>query len=344
MNIITIDYELFGSGKGCVFKHIIEPTERMLKLFDKHAVKATFFVEILEVEALIALKESYPPLSMEHKAAVALEQQLDSLARQGHDIQLHLHPQWHEAKYSNGKWQLNHQWWSFADLPYRTSETAPGQFDLIAKSKALLEKRIRRIKPDYSCMAFRAGGYNIGNQHASIKALIENDIVLDSSVCPGFFSNSLSNYDFTAAPELLSHWYCAESVNIPVAAQFESSLLELPLLTIHATKVERFSIARVFSALKNRSFKGVPYNPNREDKKAEIPANFKNSNFDICLSSRQEISRFMQIIKQKRAEEPNFPLVLIGHPKDYSRFSPLEKIIKLKSIKFKSIQEIANYV
>lgn len=30
--ILTLDYELYGNGSGNVFRHIIEPTEKILSL------------------------------------------------------------------------------------------------------------------------------------------------------------------------------------------------------------------------------------------------------------------------------------------------------------------------
>jgi hypothetical protein len=329
-NIITLDYELFGSGQGCVFEHLINPTAKMLELFNLNEVKATFFIEILEIEALIALKETFSPDSKEYCAAIALEEQIDELVLSGHDLQLHLHPQWYKAKYCNGVWHLNHIWWSFADLPFRTNETAPGKFDLVSKGKALLEKRVRRIKSDYNCMAFRAGGYNIGNEQDSIKALVDNGIILDSSVCPGFFSNGLSNYDFTAAPNNLPHWYSYSSVTIPEMVRVEGCILELPLLTIKSTRLQRISLARIISTFRNRKYKKVIYKKNCKKQHADIIENFKNSNFDICLSSNYELKNFTRIINEIRGVSPNYPLVLIGHPKDFNFFSPLRSLLSNK--------------
>jgi hypothetical protein len=338
-NIVTIDYELFGSGKGCVFKHLVNPTYKMLEAFDKLGTKATFFIEILEVEKIIGLKELFPEYSKEYLGAVAIEKQISELIKYGHDIQLHLHPQWYNAEYINGEWKLNHQWWSFSDLPERSRADSPGKYELLALGKKMLEKRVRYVDPSYSCTIFRAGGYNVGNSHESVNALLENNIYCDSSVCPGFFSNSLSNYDFTMAPSNLPYWYCDESIVVPSNKGSRKRLLELPLLTISVNKLQRFSIARVFSTIKNRHYKGVPYCHNREDKGAKNIRQLKNSNFDMCLSSSMELARFKMEIKQRRIKDSNYPLVLIAHPKDLNFFSPLSKVLS----QFNSFMTLKEY-
>ena len=33
---LTLDYELYGNGSGDVFHHIIEPTDRILKIAEKY--------------------------------------------------------------------------------------------------------------------------------------------------------------------------------------------------------------------------------------------------------------------------------------------------------------------
>lgn len=326
MNIITIDYELFGSGKGCVFKHIIEPTERMLKLFDKHAVKATFFIEILEVEAIIALKHKYEPGSYEYKAALALEQQIDDMVLAGHDLQLHLHPQWLNATYENGSWALNYDWWRFSSLPDRSSDEVPSKSEVIKTGVQQLEQRIQRIKPSYKCHSFRAGGYNIGEEKSSIAALVDNGIRIDSSVCHGAFAHSaLSQFDYTTTDSRKSKWFSDDSLlhGSDTLVSLDQCL-EIPLLTIKSSFFERLSLARLYNAVRNRKFKGINYSAQVSVKSPARPEAITNSNFDICLSSDRQIMRFCSDITQNGYEY----VVLIGHPKDYSLFSPLRSVIK----------------
>ena len=42
---LTLDYELYGNGSGDVFHHIIEPTDRILKIAEKYNGNFLFSTE-----------------------------------------------------------------------------------------------------------------------------------------------------------------------------------------------------------------------------------------------------------------------------------------------------------
>jgi hypothetical protein len=329
--ILTFDYELFGSGKGSVKKHLVDPTNKILKNLDKSGTKVTFFVEQLEVAALINLKNEYPQYSREYIDAELLEQQLFNIVDQGHDIQLHLHPQWYGAKYVNGVWQLNFAWWRFSALPYRASkEGVPGKYELIKEGKEWLEGLIRKIKPDYQCVAFRAGGYNVGADKSSVDALLNNDIELDSSVCPGYFSNSsLSKYDYTAVDHTLTFWRASESLLLKSSNENKASCLQLPLITVRSTLIEKLSLARIYATLVNRQYKSVNFTGEVTNLTAANTEALKNTNFDVCLSSGLQIRKLIKAVHTNKTNDVIAPVTLIGHPKDFSYFSPLTRICNL---------------
>lgn len=325
--ILTFDYELFGSGKGDVQGNLIDPTYKILKMLDGLGVKATFFVEQLEIDAIIALKDHYPRLSKEYCQAIELEKQLEYIILNGHDIQLHLHPQWYGASYDNGKWKLNFDRWRFSSLPYRTTEDGvPGRYDLIKAGKESLEKRLRKFSPTYSCHSFRAGGYNVGLDRETTDALLENGMKLDSSICPGFFSNTnLSRYDYTGIGTDFSFWRSSEGFS----RRESIGCLQLPLITIKSSFLEKLSFARVLAALKNRRLKSIDYYSGKKPEvKLSNPRGVRDSNFDVCLSSWVQVKNFLYLVGSNY--DKNFmksPVVLIGHPKDYSFFSPIKNVV-----------------
>src|SRR5262245_15530206 len=73
----------------------------------------------------------------------------------GHDIQLHLHPQWLDAKHEDGTWRLNYTKWAISTLPPEEMES------ILRNGKAYLERLLKPINADYECIAFRAGAYCI---------------------------------------------------------------------------------------------------------------------------------------------------------------------------------------
>ncbi len=325
-NILSFDYELFGSGKGCVFKHLIEPTKSILNVLRNSDIKATFFVEVLEIEAIVGLKKKFPQNSYEHKAATALEIQLEEIVIAGHDIQLHLHPQWLNAEYIDGEWSLDFRFWRFSSLPTMKEQKIPSKSELILDAINKLEARVRKIKPSYKCHSFRAGGYNLGTDINSIEALVNNGIRIDSSVCHGFYENStLSRFDYTTTDTKRSKWFCNDNIlDGDDKLHNQRQCLEIPLITLQSNFFERLSLARLLNTLVNRNYKAINYREELLPNKPLKPNALKNSNFDVCLSSDFQVRKFEKMINLQGYEYA----VLIGHPKDYSIFSPLPKILE----------------
>ena len=105
--ILTIDYELFlGKETGSVKECMIEPTEKLALILEKNGSKMTVFWDILHYYRLLELENNYSELKQDR---ILIEEQILDLARRGHDIQLHLHPHWLDAKYENSKWNFNYE-------------------------------------------------------------------------------------------------------------------------------------------------------------------------------------------------------------------------------------------
>ena len=44
--IFTLDYEIHGNGEGCPYELMVEPTARLLRLFDAYGAKLTIMADI----------------------------------------------------------------------------------------------------------------------------------------------------------------------------------------------------------------------------------------------------------------------------------------------------------
>src|ERR1035441_90826 len=47
--IFTLDYEIHGNGEGCPYELMVEPTARLLRLFDAYGAKLTIMADIAEI-------------------------------------------------------------------------------------------------------------------------------------------------------------------------------------------------------------------------------------------------------------------------------------------------------
>ena len=102
---VTVDYEIFGNGSGDVLQHVIEPTERMARVCERHGVPLVVY---FEVEEYLAFERYAGELKRDlgYDPAERIREQIRSLVLRGHDIQLHLHPEWVGARYVDRRWVL----------------------------------------------------------------------------------------------------------------------------------------------------------------------------------------------------------------------------------------------
>ena len=91
------DWEINGDGTGDIEKCMFEPARRLVDICDNYGAKYTFCAEIGQQFAMLnsSIKEH-------QKHAGKWENILIDAVKRGHDVQLHYHPQWEEAKYKDG--------------------------------------------------------------------------------------------------------------------------------------------------------------------------------------------------------------------------------------------------
>lgn len=185
---ISFDYELFfGSVSGSAKKCIIEPTQKLIDIASKYHVPFIFFVD---AGYLVQLKENshHSSCKVDYEA---ISNQLKQLVLLGHEIGLHIHPHWEDCKYVNEKWQIN-------TSRYKLSCFSEVDVERIITTyhEAIIEIT---GKP---CQAYRAGGWCVQPFEFIKKALIKNNIFIDSSVYyNGFHDSKAHSYNFLNAPK-----------------------------------------------------------------------------------------------------------------------------------------------
>ena len=209
---LTFDYE-FPLGGWTVSPEaaLIEPTRHILALCAKLQVRAVFFVDVL---AFIRFRELGND-SFEQ----SIRKQLTEIVEQGHDIQLHLHPHWFTSCFENGIYKLSKDF-RLADF----SETEIN--DMVAQGIDYLNKIAKPVNLGYTCLAFRAGGYNLDNSPLIFKILAENGIRIDSSLCHGYyFASDISIVDYRGLPNQSNWFFTNGQYRIPTF----SGIYEIPI-------------------------------------------------------------------------------------------------------------------
>lgn len=313
--ILSVDYEIFGNGSGDVRRHIVEPTGRMARLCSKHQVPLTVFFEVEEYMAFGKYSDGLKK-ALGYDPAALIRQQVVALIRQGHDVQLHLHPEWYGARYKGGKWVLHPEKKTVDSLFETQAETT----DYIASRKALINEMAAQAGSAHRVNAYRAGAFSAQPGQKLLGALAENGIVIDSSVVKGLHSAS-QGFDYRQAPSAKGAWRVKDDVG---RADEGGSVWEFPIYSIMGRRYHQLTVKR----LRAKFSKNVPKEKQKETMaQLEVgPGNpfrllqFLAQPVPIKLDFHNlSVSQLMRWIRSAPSPEDGLPdvLVLIGHTKEH---------------------------
>ena len=338
--ILTLDYEIFGNGTGDVKKHIIQPTNRLLEICDKYNAKLTIMFEIGEYWAFKKAESDGKLENLGYCPAGLMERQIKDAIKRGHDVQLHLHPQWIGAKYENGNWNLNLDYWRLPKLPngLGTKDDIFSITGALHKGKRDLEKFLKPVNPEYECIGFRAGGWCIQPSNSIIKAFKEVGIISDTSVFRGgYIDNGHAFCDFRNSPPNQSVWWTSDR-DVCEIGDPQQGILEIPIYAEIGNIFNLLSTNRIITYLKYSNQENVNFNKKQELLKNRVLNLTKTLQklctlqtgvpikFDFCkLSGKQ-----MQYMLKKAIKKlpPNMPVVLIGHSKGFYNVRNFDYFLK----------------
>jgi hypothetical protein len=173
--VFTDDWELWGDGSGHPEKVQFQPMRELVRIFNRHGVRASFYVEVMQQLSFRQFQDRYPELK---ELADRWDAAVAETFRQGHDIQMHLHPQWRNAVYEGGHWQLSTPWSLLDHDPTEVKH-------MLSEGKSYLEDLLRRVDQNYRCLAFRSGHWCIAPSPFALPTLAELGFTLDTSIVGG---------------------------------------------------------------------------------------------------------------------------------------------------------------
>ena len=195
---LTDDWELRGNGTGDVREIQLRPLRRLVELYERYGARGTVNAEVMQQLTFRRLQDRHPELG---RLADEWDEHLREAHRRGHDVQLHLHPQWAGAAYDGGRWHLPGAW-SILEHPPEEA------YRMLAEGKEYLETLLRPVNPSYRCVSFRAGASAIAPSPFILPALARLGIVFDMSIVGGMRVHTKNlRLDFTGAEETFLPFY-----------------------------------------------------------------------------------------------------------------------------------------
>lgn len=296
--IFTLDYEIYGNGTGGLQDLVYEPAERLREIFEKWDARFVNFVEIAEFEKIEAAGTD--------PAIDRVKRQIRQLHRNGFEIALHLHPQWANASYENGRWVLDASEYNLCVLP------RPRIAEIVARALDYLGFVVDQ--PGFRPVSFRAGNWLFQPTATAARVLGESGIKIDSSVFKGGVQHS-HGLDYRAAGKNGYYWRFSGDVN---REDPSGEWIEVP---IHSELVpfwrmataKRMSFGNGGGAASQAARQRV--NRARDLLRLRYPMKL-----DFCRMTLDELTGMIGRVRQEDARTPDTyrPLVAIGHTKDLS--------------------------
>lgn len=214
--LLTFDYELFFVDSGSIDDCLIRPVNDILEYLKKYNYRATFFVDTVYLNRLQCV---------DYEGFNRIKLQLEQIVKEGNRIELHLHPHWIDAVYDNSISS-----WHFPTYEhYMLSSLTNEQIDkLFREGISLLNDVARCVNPNYTVMAFRAGGWCI-EPFSKIRPFFEKyGLVVDTSVAKDVtVKNGIHSVDFTSAPNASHYRFSSSSI----IEESKGTFFEFPIST-----------------------------------------------------------------------------------------------------------------
>ena len=313
--LLTLDYELFNGYKaGTARNSLITPTDELRKILNKHNFKATFFVDTCYLNRLAELKSQHPQLQEDYELII---EQLKTLKSEGHDIQLHLHPNWLRATYDGTQWHSNTDDYKLSDLEPQDAES------LFLDGVNCLNTAIYGNMGGVKC--FRAGAYCLQTYTAFAEIFKKYGILVDSSV--NRYHKAISEKhewcDYTRIPKQYSYRFDTDVTKEIKDGPFVEVSIPNYKISFIRYYLSKFKKKRIFAPTKKWG-DGSGSNGGALDKGLtrvikRIKARFAPRKLvaSIDSTSGENLTKLFRFEKQKGGDY----FLIMGHPKNFTPYS-----------------------
>jgi len=302
--IFTIDYEIYGNGEGSLRELVYKPAQRLRQIFRKRNARFVAFIEVAELERMDA-QDTDPAIAL-------VKKQIREFYGDGFELGLHLHPQWYNARYENGRWFLDYSEYNLCTLLRERI------IQIIDRSIAYFQELLG--EPEFIPFSFRAGNWLFQPTRTTANVLAERGIKVDSSVFKGGLQHQ-HKLDYRRALRNGYYWMFTDHADVPDP---KGSLLELPIHTQMVPTWKMFTSKRI--GLQQKA-------PSAAKTGMKMLTRFRDFlrfryplKFDFCSMTIEEmIGTVDTVIREDQQDPKSFrPIVAIGHTKDLIDFKAID--------------------
>lgn len=229
----SADYELYlGENYLPEEEVLIRPTEQLLACCRASGTPLTLFADV-------ACLWRYQELGREDFPAAAATQLRQAVA-DGHDVQAHWHNHWLTAQPEGRAWHFDPATYPMLLTDSSTGAEREQLLQGLRRMRCDLETMLQSVRPGYCCVAFRAGGYCLEPDPATVlNCLEEAGFRLDSSIVPGLTVRSAwRRVDFRQVPEL-PFYRLGGATGLQRPAPSGSGIHEIPITACVPTMGQR---------------------------------------------------------------------------------------------------------
>lgn len=327
--LIADDWELKGNGLGNVAELQQTPALFLMDLCEKLNIKMTFMVDVAQQLKFMDYQK-YPEIKEQKEL---WDDTVKLMKRRGFDVQLHLHPQWIDAKYENGFFYVGDNW----NIGTYDDEI---RSNLVQNSVKYLQELLKQIDSEYKINSFKPGSWGIQPSEGILNDLNDNGINLVVGVKKNFYVPN-QKIDYRNMLEDI-YIYSPNIKDITKLASEKNNMIVVPLLDyypniLNLSKLVSHTFSRDFINkifCKNNNKKAIPKEiqrlkplgrPKFNNLMKPYKTNLKigNQPFSYLKSSFDDI-----IKKLEKSDIDNIPILIESHTKDYiDNYQNIEKFL-----------------
>ncbi len=238
--LIEDDFELMGNGLGNVAYHQYIPGNFLMNVAEAIDIKLTFMVDV--AQQLVVRQYSHKNANLKFQEKL-WDETIQLIKRRGFDVQLHLHPQWLDAKFDGTHFKLGNNW-NLGRTP------RPQQTKLIEDSIAYLTDLLKPVDPNYKVHAYKAGSWGMQPSEDLFNCLADNGIKVVMGVRKGMKIDS-AGVDYTSLEEPVFPYFPNYKDINKVGQQGDISIIPLcyyaPNLFTFGQLAFNLSLRKIFS-------------------------------------------------------------------------------------------------